>query len=96
MSDATKEILEKARERGFSVHATTGDMSKYMLMSSRNVGLSLYPATGEFELYYVVREGFTFSSGKCGSFLDDEHFSKMHRKFRKYHRVLREEEEYGK
>lgn len=70
-----EEVLQKAKERGFTVHAQSGDKSWYLMMTGKSpIGLHLYPNTNEFELVYG--QGiFQLRSGKCGSFTDDKHFS---------------------
>lgn len=72
-----EEVLQIAKERGFTVHAQSGDKSWYALSTEKSpIGLHLYPKTDEFEIIYA--QGlFTLSSGKCGSFSRDDHFKKF-------------------
>jgi hypothetical protein len=77
MNPTPEEVLQKAKDRGFSVHMQSGDKSWYALMSDKSpIALHLYPKTNEFEIHYV-HGVFTLSSGKCGSFMSDDHFSKI-------------------
>jgi hypothetical protein len=75
-------MLNKARERGYSVTMQNSNGTWYSLMHKEYpINLILYLETGEFELSHMVN-GLRLTTDKCGSFANDKHFKGFERKMR--------------
>lgn len=79
MGHTVEEMLEKAKERGYSITMTRGDRKWYSFIHERypiNLGLTL--ESGEFTLTHL-RGIIKISTGTCGSFMNDAHFLRIQR-----------------
>lgn len=87
----TKQEAEaKLYERGFSVNAYGRDKDNNTIsiyagtdpMGPFSYGCNVFLNTDEFELKYAVPKSINIlQTPKCGSFLDDDHFARIQRKF---------------
>lgn len=79
-----EELLEKAKERGYSLVMHSSDKNWYSFMNDRRaINLQLYVNSEEFVLSHM--DGIINSStGNCGSFMNDEHFKKIERLMRNF------------
>lgn len=84
-------MLDKAIERGFTLHHKTGDDSVYNFLTPDGLGLIVYPNTDEFEIYYNIDLCYSIKGGKCGSFLNDKHFDRHRNIVEKYMCILKRE-----
>lgn len=77
-----EEVLQKANDRGWYSQMSTVDGSWHVMTHKLySFVIELWPDTNEFLLRY--NSGlFTFQSGKCGSFTNDEHFNRFFREMR--------------
>lgn len=86
-----EEMINKANERGYEVHSfdpqhTWANLTKPgRNYPERSLGLQIWVESGEFELFHVIAQStFTIRSGKCGSFMNDEHFGRFERQLREH------------
>lgn len=77
-------MLAKAVERGYDLVMHNSNYTWYSFMHERrSINLQLYPETEEFVLSHI--DGIiTSSTGKCGSFMSDDHFKKIERHMRAF------------
>lgn len=82
MEVTREEVLQKANDRGWYSQMSTVDGSWHVMKHKLySFAIELWPDTNEFQLIY--NSGlFTFQSGKCGSFTNDEHFNRLFREMR--------------
>ena len=83
------EIVAKAIERGYTSHNHTADHRRRNFIREDGVGLIVYPQSEEFEIYYNVDLVVSLQGGKCGSFMNDKHFSQIEAKVAQYAYILR-------
>lgn len=77
-----EQVLEKAKERGYSINMMSADRSYYGMSSDRySFGLELYPQKDEFVLTYY-HGVLKLTTDKCGSFSNDKHFKKFEKLIR--------------
>lgn len=84
-----EDVLNKARDRGYTLHNSSSDHKSCNLIRGDGIGLMIYPETEEFKLYYNVDLAFVLDGGKCGSFMNDKHFKLFEDKIVKYAYILR-------
>jgi hypothetical protein len=78
-----EEMLEKAKERGYSLIAQSSDNTWYSLHHEhRPLNLQLYVESEEFILTHMVGI-IKITTDKCGSFLNDKHFSRIEKEMRR-------------
>jgi hypothetical protein len=77
------DMLAKAKERGYDLWMHSSDKTWYSLINERNhINLELYVKTGDFVLNHL-KGIIKITTGKCGSFMDDEHFKRIEKDMRK-------------
>lgn len=90
-------VKDKLHERGFTINAygrDAGDrtITIYAITDPRNeysYGCTVHLKTEEFELNYAVPKSINvLQTPKCGSFLNDDHFMRILRKFEPQVEVL--------
>jgi len=87
--DEFENIIEKARERGYSLHNRTANHSIYNFLRDDGIGLIVYTNAEEFEIYYNVDLVVTLKGGRCGSFMNDKHFASHEGRIAKYAYILK-------
>lgn len=80
-AQTVEEVLAQASKYGYHVNMQNGNQTWYGLYHDRfGIHMDLYPTTEEFQL--VKMEGFIqITTGKCGSFMREDHFLGIQRKF---------------
>jgi hypothetical protein len=77
-----KEMLDKARERGYSVVMHSSDKNWYSFTHELyRFNLQITVSTGEFKFTFM-RGIIEVTTGNCGSFMNDEHFRRIEREMR--------------
>lgn len=83
-----KAVTELAERRGFTLWATINGTT-LQFMDRFGINLIVKVETGEFELKRCVPKSiFTIECPPCSPFDNDEHFSKIYRKFRSVTRTI--------
>lgn len=83
MSSTPEQLLQLAKDRGFEIIMHSSDRTWYNMMSDKSpIALELYPKKNEFRMVYIY-DDITIASGKCGSFDNDKHFSRIANKVHK-------------
>ena len=79
MKYTVDELLEEARNRDYTVTISTPDKSYYSLQHAYlPINLELHTKDNEFTLNYL--DGLLkVTTGKCGSFMNHDHFMKFQR-----------------
>lgn len=82
MTEEAKAMIERARERGYSLNMHSSDKSWYSFSHERYpLNLQLFVNTGDFSLTHL--KGIVkITTDKCGSFMMDSHFNRIEREMR--------------